>query len=262
MKTTELEKGIISAVVKASDLLDCFTAEEPILTLAQISSRIGLPKSSVLNLLRTLEHCGLVDKNEETKTYCLGYKTLTFRYAKLQAMPIVQHALPFMEDIQQSTGKIVYFIANFNGQALYLDAVYPGRRMTKYSVCGRVLPLHCTSAGKAILAYLPQEEVDAILDRWGMEPRTPQTITSREAMYEELRRIREQGYAVDNEEETPGVRCIGVPIRNLDGYPTGAISISGTVLSITDAILPQYAELLSHACTALSPMANQLRNGS
>lgn len=262
MKTTDLEKGIISAVVKASDVLDCFTAEEPTLTLAQISAKIDLPKSSVLNLLRTLEYCGLLDRNDESKTYCLGYKTLTFRYTKLQALPIVQHALPFLEDIQQSTGKIVYFVANVGGQALYLDAVYPGRRMTKYSVCGRVLPLHCTSVGKAILAYLPQEEVDAILDRWGMEPRTPQTITSREAMYEELRKIREQGYAVDNEEETPGVRCIGVPIRNLDGYPTGAISISGTVLSITDSILPQYAELLSHACTALSPMANQLRNGS
>lgn len=262
MKTTDLEKGIISAVVKASDVLDCFTAEEPTLTLAQISAKIDLPKSSVLNLLRTLEYCSLLDRNDESKTYCLGYKTLTFRYTKLQALPIVQHALPFLEDIQQSTGKIVYFVANVGGQALYLDAVYPGRRMTKYSVCGRVLPLHCTSVGKAILAYLPQEEVDAILDRWGMEPRTPQTITSREDMYEELRKIREQGYAVDNEEETPGVRCIGVPIRNLDGYPTGAISISGTVLSITDSILPQYAELLSHACTALSPMANQLRNGS
>ncbi len=261
MNNTGNEKGIVQAVLKASDILDCFTAEEPALSLAQISSRIQLPKSSVLNLLRTLEQCGLIARNNETKTYCLGYKTLTFRYTKLQGLPIVQHALPFLEDIQQSTGKIVYFVTNVNGQALYLDAVYPGRRMSKYSVCGKVLPLHCTSAGKAILAYLPQEEVDAILDRWGMERRTPQTIISREALYEELRTIRSRGFAVDNEEETPGVRCIGVPIRNLDGYPTGAISISGTVLSITEAQIPQYAELLIHASTALSPMANQLRNG-
>ena len=261
MKSTDNEKGIISAVVKASDILDCFTAEEPVLSLAQISSRISLPKSSVLNLLRTLEYCGLICRIEDNKNYCLGYRTLTLSHAKRQALPMLRQALPELEELQERSGEIVYLVTHAKGKVLYLEGLYPGRRMAAYSVAGKTNYMHCTSVGKSILAYLPQEEIDAILDHWGLPALTANTTTDRDKLMEELAQIRQQGYAVDNEEETLGVRCVGVPIRNRNGYPTGAISISSTVLALTDDHIPRYAEQISRVCARLSPLADQLLHG-
>ncbi|MBQ2755613.1 MAG: IclR family transcriptional regulator [Oscillospiraceae bacterium] len=255
------EKGIVNVILKASDVLDCFSEETPELTLAQISARVGMPKSTTLNLLRSLEQCRLIYRNEELKSYCLGYRTLNFSYVKRQSLSIVQHAVPYLEELQEKTGEMVYLTTQSDGKIIFLDAAYASRRMSAYSISGRVFPMHSTSAGKAMLAYMPQNEVEAIIARHGLEARTPKSITEKEKLFEELAQIRSQGYSVDNEENVLGIRCVGVAIRNREGYPTGAMSISGTVLSVKDECIPGYAELLMRACSALSPQANQLLNG-
>ena len=255
------EKGIVNVILKASDVLDCFSETTPELTLAQISARLGMPKSTTLNLLRTLEQCKLIYRNETGKTYCLGYKTLKFSYVKRQSLSIVQHAVPYLEELQQKSGEMVYLTTKSDGKIIFLDAAYASRRMSSYSVSGREFPMHCTSAGKAMLAYLPQSEVDGIIARHGLEACTPNSITTKEKLMEELSEIRRRGYSVDDEENVLGIRCVGVAIRNREGYPTGAISISGTVLSVTDECIPKYAEMLIRAASALSAQANQLLNG-
>jgi DNA-binding IclR family transcriptional regulator len=87
--------------------------------------------------------------------------------------------------------------------------------------------LHCTSLGKAILAYLPEERVDEIVDRWGLPARTADTITTREELDAELERIRERGYAQDNGERLSGLRCVAAPITDTDGVAIGAVSVAG-----------------------------------
>ena len=107
-----------------------------------------------------------------------------------------------------------------------------------------------------MLAFLPEEEVHSIIQTYGLPAFTPNTITSEEALYEELAAIRKRGYAFDHEEETLGVRCIAAPIRNAKGYPTAAISISGAVLSMQEEQVYEYADVLLNTCHALSNNAN------
>ncbi|MBQ3372735.1 MAG: IclR family transcriptional regulator C-terminal domain-containing protein [Oscillospiraceae bacterium] len=116
--------------------------------------------------------------------------------------------------------------------------------------------MHCTSCGKAMLSQMPTEQVEAIIKKHGLPYITANTFTNYDAFFEELARCRARGYAIDNEEETVGVKCIAVAIRTSRGNVAGAMSISGSVLTMQNELNDKYAALLSRACNALSPYAN------
>lgn len=253
--------GFVNAVYKSVCILECFSPSQPELTLAQISKLLSIPKSTASNLIKTLEQLGYLIRVRGGQSYRLGYKILELSYCLRSSIPIVQYALPFLEDIQVKTGEIVYLTTHIEGRCIYLEGVYPSRRMEKHSISGKTLPLHCTGCGKAMLAYLPREEVEQIIDTWGLPHATSNTITDPVHLFEHLAEIRERGYSIDLEEETQGVKCIGMAIRNNEGYATGAISISGTVMSMRDELLPEYARLLDRTCSALISNANQLPAG-
>lgn len=249
---------LVNSVVKALDILECFTPTQRELTLAQISRQLGLPKSTALNLIRTLESKGYILCVPNTQTYQLGYNVMTLSYSLRTSMPVVQYALPFLEELQVKTGENIYLTSHVDGQVLYLEGVYPSIRIGNYSITGKRLPMHCTGCGKAMLAYLPEEEFEAVLRRWGLPGLTPHTITSRERILEEMANIRARGYAVDCEEETLGVKCVAVAIRDGSGYPCGAVSISGTTISMRDEHLEEQAKMIARVCSVLIANAHQL----
>lgn len=247
----------VSSVSKALHILNCFTPENSELTLAQISELLAIPKSTALNLIRTLEQCGYLTRLKNSQAYRLGYKILELSYAFRQSFPIIQYSIPFLEEIQEYTGEIIYLTSHVNGRVLYLEGIYPSRRIANYSISGKTLPMHCTGCGKAMLAYLPEEEVDELISVHGLPRFTANTITDKDSLMKELESIRARGYSIDLEEETPGVKCIAMPVRNASGYPCAAISISGTIINMKDELLDKYAEILSRTCSALSSQANQ-----
>ena len=242
--------GTVNSVVKALNVLNCFTPTTGYLTLTQISTQLALPKSTVLNLIRTLEQQGYLMR-VSGQSYQLGYKILELGYCMQANLPIVQYALPFMEKLQIQTGEIIYLTSHINGRVLYLEGLYPSIRVGNYSNAGKTLPMHCTGCGKAMLAYLPEDELLHVLEISPLVRFTPNTITDRDQLFQELEAIRKRGYAIDIEEESPGVKCVGLPIRDNDGYPVGAISISGTIMSMRDEILDNYARAASRACQGM-----------
>lgn len=248
--------GPVNSVAKALRVLNCFTPSQGYLTLAQISKELEMPKSTVLNLIRTLEHWGYLMR-VSGQSYQLGYKVLELGYSMQTNLPVIQYALPFMEKLQIQTGEIIYLTSHIDGRVLYLEGLYPSIRVGNYSNAGKTLPMHCTGCGKAMLAYLPQEELSWVLDTQPLVRFTPSTITHRGALLEELETIRRRGYAIDVEEESPGVKCVGMPIRDSDGYPVGALSISGTVMSMRDELLDNYARAISRACQGMIGNAGQ-----
>lgn len=251
----------VKSVVKAIHILSCFTPAEPELSLVDISHKLNLPKSTTLNLLRTLESYGYIIRTYPSMNYRLGYSIMQLNYCTQMSMPVVRFSLPFLEDLQMKTGKTIYLTTHIGGKVLYLDVAHQNRRMFSYSISGKTLNMHCTGCGKAMLAYLPENEITKILDTHGLPAFTPNTITSREALLEELEQIRRRGYSTDHEEETLGVRCIAAPIRNAQGYPTAAISISGAVLSMQENQVLEYADALLSTCHALSNNANEFPAG-
>lgn len=193
--------------------------------------------------------------------YRLGYSIMQLNYCTQMSMPVVRFSLPFLEDLQMKTGKTIYLTTHINGKVLYLDVAHQNRRMFSYSISGKTLHMHCTGCGKAMLAFLPEKEIRSILDTHGIPAFTPNTITNEEALYKELAKIRKNGYATDHEEETLGVRCIAAPIRNAQGYPTAALSISGAVLSMQEDQVLEYADVLLNTCHALANNANEFPAG-
>jgi DNA-binding IclR family transcriptional regulator len=249
---------LVNSVIKALNILECFSPTQRELKLSQISSHLGIPKSTALNLIRTLESKGYLIYSPHSQTYQLGYNVMTLSYNLRTSMPIIQYALPFLEELQVKTGEIIYLTTHVEGQVLYLEGVYPSVRIGNYSIAGKRLPMHCTSCGKAMLAYLPDEEFEEVLHRWKLPALTPNTITTREQLESEIENIRDRGYAIDCEEETLGIKCVAVAIRDATGYPCGAISVSGTTISMRDELLDEYAKILSRVCSVLITTAHQL----
>ncbi len=157
-----------------------------------------------------------------------------------------------MEEVVELTGETVYLTTHIGGKLFYLECVYPSHRPTSYSIEGRTLPLHCTASGKAMMSYMSQEQINRILDQNGMPQLTQNTIISKEQFLQELELCKSRGFAIDNEEQSIGVRCIAVAVRNQVGKPVGALSISGSTITIIDEKIPQYIEYLARASNSLS----------
>lgn len=249
--------NFVNSVNKALRILECFTTTQKSLTLAQISRMLGIPKSTVLNLIRTLEINGYLLHIADTQSYQLGYKLMGLSYNLRASLPIIQFATPFLEELQVKTGENIYLTSHIDGKVFYLEGIYPSIRIGNYSVAGKQLPLHCTACGKSMMAYLPEDELEQVIKQWGLPQITQNTITDYPRLMEEFKSIRQQGYAKDLEEETLGVKCIAMAIRDCSGYPTGAISISGTMISMRDELLEEYAKFLSRICSVLISYAHQ-----
>jgi DNA-binding IclR family transcriptional regulator len=255
------DENSVKSIAKAFHILSCFNATDTQLSLTDICKKTGMPKSTTLNILRTLEQFGYITRTVPSMNYRLGYSVMKLNYYAQMATPVVRYTSPFLEDLQRKTGKTIYLTTHIDGRVLYLDVAHQNRRMFSYSIAGKTLHMHCTGCGKAMLSYLPAPEVEQIIQSQGLPAFTPNTITDKTALLKELEEIRSRGYALDNEEETLGVRCIAEPILNSKGYPTAAISISGSALSMQPDMTLDYAKELTNTCNALSHCADEYPAG-
>lgn len=246
---------VVNSVVNSLRVLKCFTDSSPEWTLSQLAQALKMPKSTLLNMLRTLEIFGIITKNETNQSYRLGLELLEMGYSVRKSIPIIQYAIPLMEELQEKTNKIIYFTIPKKGKALYLEGIYPTKRTISYSVTGKTLPMHCTGCGKAMLSQMPEEDVKKIIDCYGLQRFTPATITDYGALMKTLYQDRERGYSIDRGEETPGVKCVAVAIKGREQV-LGALSISGSTMSMQDEDLPLYAEMLANATHMLSMKAD------
>ena len=236
------ETGRVRSVVKALHILELFSPGRTELSLSQLSRLLAMPKSTLLNMLRTLES--------------EGYRALQLGYSVRSSMPVIQYAIPFLEDLMTKTGETVYLTSHMNGMVLYLDGVYNSRRFGKYSVTGKTPPLHCTGCGKAMLSRMEDGEILSVIANCGLPRFTPHTLVEPQALLKEVEETRARGYAIDNEEETPGVRCVATAILNENGRPVGAVSIQGTTMSMTEEKILEYAPLTASVCAILSDNAH------
>ncbi|SEV85046.1 IclR family transcriptional regulator [Natrinema salifodinae] len=191
----------------------------------ELSTELDLPKSSVYNYLSTLEQEEYVVK--EDGQYTLGLRFLDLgRYVR-ERDDLYETARPEMESIGEETGELVNLLVEEHGQGVYVCRVRGDQAVNVAASTGHRVSLHNTGLGKAILAYLPEERVDEILDENGLSADTPHTITDRDELKAELDRIRERGVAFDREERIGGLCCVAVPVLDLDDRPIGALSVAG-----------------------------------
>lgn len=242
-----------ASVRRALSILDYLSAHagEHGLRLASLARGTQINKSTLLRLLDTLREFGLVAKDPETERYRLGLKPLQWASACLDSMQLHSVATPYLRQLMEASGETAHLVVVDDYQIVYVDKVECPSSIRLVSHIGGRNPLYCTATGKAFLASLSEAIFDEVVRR-GLTPRTRNTLTTPEALREDLTRIRSRGYAIDNEENEPGVRCVGAVLFDHTGHPVAAISVSGPITRITPDRFGELGQLVKHMAEEIS----------
>ncbi|MBD2847402.1 IclR family transcriptional regulator [Paenibacillus sp. IB182496] len=241
----------IHSVEKALDVIEALS-EHSSLSLIQLSEIVNQPKSSLFRIVLTLEDRGFISRSDDDGYYCLGYKPLVITKRLLERSTLRASAMSEMQKLVDKYGDTVNLCALLDEEIIYIEIIEGTFALRMTDQVGSKAPVHATATGKAIAAMLPEETVRALVTRKGMEPRTPNTITTMPALRQELALIRARGYAVDNEEITLGARCVAAPILNMFGRVEGAISLSGALHRFPDEAIAEIAADVKATARAIS----------
>jgi len=243
---------IIQSLDRALKIMDLFDENTTELKITEISALMSLHKSTVHSLLKTLQLHGYISQNDETGKYKLGLKHLEKGQQLLRSMDIRAVARKYLEALSEQTGQTTHLVILDGKEGVYIDKVEGVKAAIRYSRIGRRVPLHCSAVGKVLLAFKKGEEIEATLHHYPFTQSTPSTINNKVRLLEELERVRHLGYAIDDQENEPGVRCAATPIRDHAGQVTAAMSISTMVSAVDDGQLQQHIHLLQEKSRTIS----------
>src|ERR1700693_862852 len=241
-----------AAVERALAMLEAVAQATDGLSNAEISRNLNIPKSSASYILRTLEVQGYVARDAETGNYRVGLKILSLSRGALGGLDVRGVALPIMRHLTHQTGLTCHLAVLDGPDAVYIEKVEPEGFIRMDTWVGRRMRVHATSVGKAIVAYIPQDRLEEILRKSGMEKRTPKTITTLPRLLKELAKVRAQGYAVEDEAHNIGARCVGAPVFNQQGAIEASVGLSGTIGQVNAQTMPRLVEALKDAARHVS----------
>ncbi|MFE4636056.1 IclR family transcriptional regulator [Streptomyces sp. NPDC056773] len=233
-----------SALEKTLRITEALTAFGGPHRLAELSAATGVPKSSTYRILASLVEQGYaVTDGDGSYGVGLRLRTLAAEVSTDRPEGIVE----LLEFLQKCTGQTVHLALRSGNALTYVRKIEGTQSYRTSSRVGLRIPLHATAIGKAVLAHLPPEEVEAVLRATGMPAVTRRTRTDREVLAEELRTVRVRGRAVDDEEFEPSVRCLGMPVFDRQGVPVGGVSLSALTFLTTREELERFAPALLQA---------------
>ena len=243
---------IIQSVERALQILDLFNEQATELKITDISKLMGLSKSTLHSLLKTLQLHGYIDQNPENGKYRLGMKLVERGHFVVGSIDIRQKAKGWLTELSQRTGQTTHLGILDGREGVYIEKIEGKLAAIAYSRIGRRLPVHATAIGKVLIAWLGEAELNTLLEGYQYTTYTPSTLASREALMAALAQTREQGYALDSEENEQGVRCVAVPVWNHESRVIAALSLSTLTSRVDDAELANFREELQQAGLALS----------
>jgi IclR family acetate operon transcriptional repressor len=241
-----------TAVERALNILEAAAHRRDGLTNSEISRKLAIPKSSASYILRTLERRGYLRREAETGRYRLGLKILSLGGDAQANLDIADVALPFMRSLVEKIHLTVHLAVLDQGEAVYIEKVEAPGFFRVNTWVGRRMFLHSTSVGKCLLAWLSKEDAETIVKQQGLKKRTPKTITTMTRLLAELEHIKHEGYAVDDEENSLGARCLGAPVFDATGNVTAALGASGTITQVDEPSMPRIAEALKDTARRIS----------
>jgi IclR family transcriptional regulator, KDG regulon repressor len=249
----------VRAVLRAMDLLDCFTPAEPEFNLAQLAERAHLCTSTTFRLLQTLEARRYVEQAPQTGRYRLGVACLRLGETAIVQLDLRDRLRALLLDLRNEYRETVHLaILDYHRmEVIYvdkLDGLLPIGMMS--SRVGARAPAHCTGIGKALLAFAEPDVVVAHYRDYPLRAYTPRTITDLNGLLEHLAEIRRQGYALDNVEHEPDVKCVAVPVYDHTRVVACAVSISGPEARMDKHIAEQ--QLIERMLTLAQDASSQL----
>ena len=242
---------LINSVLKAVKVMELFTPDNPRMTLSDVSQRLDIPKSTAHNLLNTLMSAGYIEKTDNNQ-YALGTAVIALTQNVRVNVEVRDRAAPLLRELADLCDESVYLTIHDAGYALYIYAIESSQRLLARTAVGERANLHCTSVGKAILAILSDDEVDAVIERIGLPKFTEATITDVDELKAELRQTRKRGYSIDNQEHEDHVYCIGAPIFDNQGHVCGSCSVSGIDSEIVGERAPEISSAVMRTAMDIS----------
>lgn len=241
----------VQALDRAFAVLDLLGESDTPLGLAQVAASLQLHKSTAHRFLMVLERHHMVERTGTGK-FRLGLRLFDLGNRAIEQYDLRDRAQPHLRRLVAETEETAHLCILEQARVIYIDKIEPARSVRMITRIGASNPVHCTSVGKAILAFLPEERIADIIRRTRFERFTHRTISNAEGLRAEIEKTRRRGYAVDDEELEEGLRCIAVPILDAQRQPVGAVSISGPSFRVTAQKLPAIANHLLHCVRGIS----------
>jgi IclR family acetate operon transcriptional repressor len=242
----------VKSLVKALNILSVLAEEEPPYTLTQLSQKLHLHVSTVHRLLVNLVRHGFVEEEPVSGGYQLSYRVLRMGLRVLDRLDFRRVAHPLLQELNLRTKETVHLAILQDMRAISIEKFDSPQPVGLDARLGGVLPLHCTGVGKVLLAFQGEDLLNQIVQSPGLTRRTAHTITNAAQLRKELEMIRQQGYAVDQEEAVEGLRCVAGPVINHRGQIVAAFSVAGPATRLTPARVREIAHLVRETSQEIS----------
>jgi IclR family KDG regulon transcriptional repressor len=246
----------VKTIDRLARVLDCFTPERSTWSLAELSTQLDLPKSTLHRFLVGLESHGILRRDAADKKWRLGYRLFIWGSFAAESTGLRQIARPIMHELAGDTGETAILTVYHNHEVICTDKVETSHHVRLSLEVGVRLAPHAGASSKVLMAYLPQDEIQAIIREKGLPKLCANTFTDPEQLAIELARIREQGYAVSLEETDPDAWGVATPIRDWKGQVVAAIGLAGPTLRYNENKLQQYVSLCCEAAQKISALLN------
>ncbi|QJF51696.1 IclR family transcriptional regulator [Roseobacter ponti] len=246
-------------VGKALDVLDQVAAFGRPVRFGTLLAQSSYPKATLYRFLQTLTSQGMLEYDAEHQTYSPGVRLVRLAHAAWTQSSLAPIARPALDRLSAEVGHTVHLAQLDNAQVLYVDKRNATQPVEMFSDAGKVGPAYCTGVGKAMLAFLPEEELERVIRQQSFHRFTDHTLTTPAALKAELHEIRRRGYAFDREEHEPGIICIAHPVLTGQGRVLGALSVTGTTETISLEALEALAPRLAGVAVSVAADAQAWR---
>ena len=237
---------------RAIAIMDCFSQEQPELGVREAARLIHLSSSTTGRLMSALKDLGLLSQNPKTHTYSLGGKVLSWSGVYTSNLDVRTLALPAIEELHRITQETISLYVIEGNDRMCVERLESPQNVRIVARIGRRLPLYAGSAGKVLLAFLPPDRQDEIINTTIFTPLTSKTIVDQAALRDELVKIHAQGYAISYGEWLIDASGIAAPIFNQNGEVTAALTISGPSQRFTEQTMTGYIPLVTRVAGEIS----------
>jgi len=247
----------IKSIYKVLDLLEFLSANEQETSITEISKKLNMGLSTVHRILTTLKSRGYIIQNKQTAKYRLGIKLFELGCTVQNTKRLVEITKPYLKQLSQSTNETANLAILEGKEVIYLAKAESSEVLTTNIKVGTILPAHCTALGKVLLAFISDQELDILYKADEPLPSlTSKSISSLEELKKNLKKVKEQGCAIDREEYNVGINCFAVPVINNEGIAIMAISITGPASRFT---IDEMEKVKGQLMTISKEISNQLQ---
>lgn len=235
---------------KMLQVLDYLSRQDA--SFSDIARALSLPRSSTYVLLQSLEEVGFVRLLPDNRLYALGFKLYELGALAVRGVNVKEQAMPHLQALCDAVDLTCHLGCLHGTEAFYLLKLLPRNKLHINSWEGKRISLYSSGVGKALMAWQPEEELEALLDACTFAPVTPMTITDPDRLKRHLAEIRIRQWAMDNEEDGLGLRCIAAPVFSLQGRVNAAVSVSGPLQQVNEASIPGLVDAVKKAARAIT----------